>query len=143
MMQSWMSPIYAFYEPIPSIAYVDGRQCRQCHVFKCAVRGCKFTSRRYLDTKDRASTGNLLRHVKACWGEECWAAANKCHSAAEARESVTKPRIGTIPGLRQSTLVMLISSPLLMVLGTEPRLSVGWQRVIDPSRLSRTVISKA
>lgn len=88
MMKSWTSPIYAFYEPIPIITYVDGRRC---HVFKCAARGCKFTSRRYLDTKDKSLTGNLVRHAKGCWGEECWAAAGACHTAQEARESVTKP----------------------------------------------------
>lgn len=88
MMKAWTSPIYAFYEPIPSIEYIDS--CR-CHVFKCAGRGCKFTSRRYLDTKDKSSTGNLVRHVKVCWGKECWVAANACHTAEEARESVTKP----------------------------------------------------
>lgn len=61
------------------------------HVFKCAACGCKFTSRRYLDTKDKSSTGNLVRHAKGCWGEECWAAAGACHTAEEARESVTNP----------------------------------------------------
>lgn len=88
MMKTWTSPIYAFYEPVPSIIYVESRRC---HVFKCTARGCKFTSRRFLDTKDKSSTGNLVRHAKACWGEECWQAANACHTAEEARESVTKP----------------------------------------------------
>lgn len=88
MMKGWTSPIYAFYEPTPTIAYVDNRRC---HVFKCAARGCKYFNRRYLDTKDKASTGNLVRHVKTCWGDECWVAATACQTAQEARESVTEP----------------------------------------------------
>lgn len=88
MMKSWTSPIYAFYEPVPSIDYVDGRRS---HIFKCMAHGCKFKSRQYLDTKDKSSTGNMVQHVKGCWGDECWAAASVCHTAEEARESVTKP----------------------------------------------------
>lgn len=88
MMKTWTSPVYALYEPIPDIEYVEGRRC---HVFKCGARGCTFSSRRYLDTKDKASTGNLLRHAKTCWGEDCWNAANACGTADEARNSVTKP----------------------------------------------------
>lgn len=57
MMKSWTSPIYAFYKPTPSITYVGSCQCR---IFKCTGRGCKFESWRYLDTKDKSSTGNLL-----------------------------------------------------------------------------------
>lgn len=46
-------------------------------------------------TKDKSSTGNLIKHVKACrgWGEEIWAAATACGTAKEARETVTKPGI--------------------------------------------------
>jgi len=79
---------YAFYDPIPEIAYVNKRRC---HEFKCAGRGCKYTCRRYLDTKDKASTGNMVKHAKQCWGEEAWRAAEKCHNAADARARVTVP----------------------------------------------------
>jgi hypothetical protein len=80
--------VYAFYNPIPEIAYVDKRRC---HEFKCGARGCKYTSRRYLDTKDKASTGNLVKHAKSCWGEDAWRAAEQCKSAADARTKVTGP----------------------------------------------------
>ena len=88
LSKDWKSPIYAFYHPIPDVAYVN-EWC--CHEFKCAGRGCKYKARRYLDTKDKSSTGNLIKHVRACWGEEAWAVANKCKDAAEARVVVTKP----------------------------------------------------
>jgi hypothetical protein len=64
---------------------------RRCHEFKCAARGCKYTSRRYLDTKDKASTGNLIKHAKSCWGDEAWNAAIDCKNAADARANVTNP----------------------------------------------------
>jgi len=88
LSKDWKSPIYAFYHPIPDVAYVNER-C--CHEFKCAGRGCKYKARCYLDTKDKSLTGNLIKHVRACWGEEAWAVANKCKDAAEARVIVTKP----------------------------------------------------
>ncbi|KAF9230693.1 hypothetical protein BU15DRAFT_56970, partial [Melanogaster broomeanus] len=66
LMKDWNSPIYAFYEPVPTIEYENGRRC---HVFKCTARGCKHRVRRYLDKSDATSTGNMRKHVKSCWGE--------------------------------------------------------------------------
>jgi hypothetical protein len=59
---------------------------------------CKYTARRFLDTKDKSSTGNLIKHIKKCWGDEAWAAASECRDASEARESIVKPfaRSGSI-----------------------------------------------
>lgn len=88
LSKEWKSPIYAFYGPIPEITHVKGRRC---HEFKCAARGCKYKSRRYLDTKDKASTGNLIKHAKSCWGDEAWKTANECKNATEARATVTNP----------------------------------------------------
>jgi hypothetical protein len=88
LSKDWKSPVYAFYQPIPDVTYVNDRRC---HEFKCAARGCKFKSRRYLDTKDKSSTGNLIKHARSCWGEEAWIAANECKNAADARDLVTKP----------------------------------------------------
>jgi hypothetical protein len=98
MSKQWTSPVYAFFEPIPAIEIVDGRRC---HVFKCCARGCKYTARRYLDKGDKSSTGNLIRHVKACWREDAWNAASACRNADDARKSVTLPlaRNGTITGV--------------------------------------------
>ena len=48
------------------------------HEFKCAALNCKFKAHHYLDTKGKALTRNLIKHVKACWGNKAWHAANKC-----------------------------------------------------------------
>ncbi|KAF8238066.1 hypothetical protein L208DRAFT_1244012, partial [Tricholoma matsutake] len=88
LLKDWKSPVNAFYHPIPVVAYMNARQW---HEFKCAAHGCKYISRQYLDKKDRASTGNIIKHAKQCWGEETWIAANQCQNAAEARSSVTGP----------------------------------------------------
>ena len=95
LSKDWKAMVYAFYNAIPKIAYINKRRC---HEFKCAARGCKYTSRRYLDTKDKASTGNMVKHAKQCWGEDTWRAAEKCHNAADARSTVTEPIVssGTI-----------------------------------------------
>jgi hypothetical protein len=88
MSKTWTSPVYAFFEPTLTINYVNGRRA---HVFKCTSRGCKFMARRFLDTGDRSSTGNMGRHIKNCWGEDAWKAACACCDAEDARKSVTKP----------------------------------------------------
>ncbi|KAI5985187.1 hypothetical protein EDD15DRAFT_2176182, partial [Pisolithus albus] len=59
-------PIYAFFALEPTIEYIAGR-CS--HVFWCTAKGCKKGVRRYLDKSDARSTGNMHKHVKACWGE--------------------------------------------------------------------------
>lgn len=88
MSKTWTSPAYAFFEPIPAIEYING--CR-CHTFKCAMKGCKFTVRCYLDTSDKSSMGNLGHHAKSCWGEDAWKAA--CRDAADTQKSVIKPLV--------------------------------------------------
>jgi len=41
LSKDWKASVYAFYNPIPEIAYINKRRC---HEFKCAARGCKYTS---------------------------------------------------------------------------------------------------
>lgn len=91
-MKRWTSPIYAFYDPIPDIEYVGGRRA---HGFKCAGHSCQYKCRRYLDGPDRASTGNLIKHVKLCWGDATYAAATECRNAKDARENIVKPFAAT------------------------------------------------
>lgn len=86
-MKRWTSPIYAFYQAIPNIEYVNGRRA---HVFKCAAKSCTYKCRRFLDGPDRSSTGNLIKHVKSCWGDAAYEAAVDCQHANDARESVIK-----------------------------------------------------
>jgi hypothetical protein len=68
-MKTRDAPVYAFYDPIPAIEELHGRQC---HVFKCTTVGCKQKVRHFLDTNDKGSTSNLRSHSKRCWGEEAF-----------------------------------------------------------------------
>src|ERR1700722_16015321 len=46
--KEWSALIYAFFEPVSEIEYVEGRRC---HTFKCAGKSCKKKICQYLDTK--------------------------------------------------------------------------------------------
>jgi hypothetical protein len=87
LKKDWNSPVYAFFHPEADIEYVHGRRC---HVFKCAAKGCQQRIRRFLDTGDARSTGNMRKHVKNCWGEDALAAAAQTKNAREARETVVQ-----------------------------------------------------
>jgi hypothetical protein len=41
------------------------------------------------------STSNLIKHVRSCWGDEVWKAAQDAGSATAAREAVTEPVLST------------------------------------------------
>jgi hypothetical protein len=87
MAFTYKAPIYAFYHPDPTVEVVDGRECE---VFKCAASPCKYPSRyvrRFQDTKDAKSTGNLRKHALRCWSEEALAQAYKAASADDVRKS--------------------------------------------------------
>jgi hypothetical protein len=92
MLKRWTSPIYTFYHPIPDIEYVDGRRA---HVFQCTAKSCSYKCRHFLDGPDRSSTGNLIKHVKSCWGDAAYEAATNCQNANDARESIVKPLVKT------------------------------------------------
>ncbi|KAG1839441.1 hypothetical protein DFJ58DRAFT_667761, partial [Suillus subalutaceus] len=92
LMTDWTSPIYAFFEPTPEIEYHDNRRC---HVFKCAVRGCKHKVRQYLDKKDAKYTGNMRKHVKSCWGEAALQMAMEHRDTAAAQDGVVKDLLET------------------------------------------------
>ncbi|KIJ16143.1 hypothetical protein PAXINDRAFT_75985, partial [Paxillus involutus ATCC 200175] len=85
MLKDCNSPVYAFFEPTPTIEDVGGWRL---HIFKCCARGCKATVRRYLDTTDAQSTGNMQKHAKKCWGGEVLKAADSAKSATEVRENI-------------------------------------------------------
>ncbi len=75
---------------MPSIEYIKGRRV---HVFECAATHCKGKGngrfvRRYLDTGDAKSSGNLRKHAKGCWGEEAVAAADNTKDVQAAREAL-------------------------------------------------------
>jgi hypothetical protein len=92
LAKDWVSPIYVFFKPKPSIEYINERRV---HVFECTVPNCKGKAngrkvRRYLDTSDAKSTSNLRKHAKICWGEEPVAAADATKDVHAAREALGK-----------------------------------------------------
>jgi hypothetical protein len=90
LSRDWTAPIYTFFKPDPVIEYVDSRRC---HSFQCAAKSCKHKSRgvrRYLDTGDAKSTGNMRKHAKRCWGDEIVASGDKAKSAKELRATTVK-----------------------------------------------------
>ena len=72
MAKDWTSPIYGFFQPHPTIEFVDS--CC-CHEFKCATPLCKGKGmrpqiiRQYLKD-DWNLTSNMHKHAKNCWGDE-------------------------------------------------------------------------
>ena len=84
LKKKWTSPIYGFFRPEPRIEYKDGRRC---HVFLCMAKGCDVGIRRFLDQKD-ASTSNLRKHAKTCWGEETIKLANTAKAPTEVRDKI-------------------------------------------------------
>jgi hypothetical protein len=50
------------------------------------MRGCGTKIRRYADTKDDGSTGNMGRHVTKCWGAEAKARVMVEETAEKRRE---------------------------------------------------------
>ncbi|KAI6111131.1 hypothetical protein F5141DRAFT_1188361 [Pisolithus sp. B1] len=68
------------------------------HVFWCTEKGCKKGVRRYLDKSDAWSTGNMCKHVKACWGEDVLQKAFKMSGTTAACEAVKSyVKSGSIP----------------------------------------------
>ena len=94
-MKCWTSLVYAFYHPIPNIEYVDG--CHM-HVFHCAAKSCKYKCCHFLDGPNHSSTGNLIKHIKTCWGNAAYEATSDCQHANAACKNVVKPltTMGTI-----------------------------------------------
>jgi hypothetical protein len=66
-------------------------------VFECAATNCKGRTgrdvRRFLDTSDAKSTGNMRKHAKICWGAETVAAADATKSLVGAREVLAKAKL--------------------------------------------------
>ncbi len=92
-MEKWNTPIYAFWKPIPTIGYDKGRRYHQFHCFK---KSCSKSVKRYLDTSDATSTGNLHRHTKTCWGAEVLTSAMNAGNLDEARNVLSKSKDGSI-----------------------------------------------
>ncbi|KAG2040592.1 hypothetical protein BDR03DRAFT_857502 [Suillus americanus] len=85
IMKDWISLVYAFFNPTPCIVTIEGRLA---HEFMCLGKSCKATVRRYLNKKDARSTGNMRKHVRACWGKDILVAADNAKDANEARVKI-------------------------------------------------------
>lgn len=92
-MESWNSPIYAFFHPVPTIGKEDGHPY---HTFHCFAKSCSKSVCRYLDKKDASSTSNLCRHAMSCWGTETVKAAMDTANTSDAREVLSKSKDGSI-----------------------------------------------
>jgi hypothetical protein len=93
LMEDWTSPIYAFFHPVPIIGNHAGRSY---HEFRCFAKSCNKTVRRYLDKKDAASTSNMHKHAKVCWGIETVKAAMETPNVKDAREVLSNHKDGSI-----------------------------------------------
>ncbi|TFK35264.1 hypothetical protein BDQ12DRAFT_612028 [Crucibulum laeve] len=77
MQKEWKSPIYAFFHPTPVVGYVNN--CCM-HEFRCAATHWKGQSQIvccYLDTADKTSTSNMVKHAIVCWGQETVSSARE------------------------------------------------------------------
>ncbi|KAL1690457.1 hypothetical protein GGG16DRAFT_55660, partial [Schizophyllum commune] len=93
LQQGWTGFIYAFYKPHVALEYVSGKGGiqRLAHVFLCFNKGCQHSIRRYQDTSDKYSTGNMLRHAESCWGKEAVKIARTHDDCDTARAKVVEP----------------------------------------------------
>ena len=109
LSKEWNSPIYVFFKPTPSIEYINDRRV---HVFECSAKHCKGKGngrlvRRYLDTSDRKSTGNLRKHARTCWGVETVAGADDTGNLGAALEVLRKCKDGSITEAFQRSAKLL------------------------------------
>ena len=100
--------MYAFFQPTVKITYVNNRKC---HEFTCNARNCKGKGRnprivrRFLDTKDKASTKTLRVHAINCWGQENVNNSENAIDITSARESLkgAELRDGSITAVFERT----------------------------------------
>nr|GAT44897.1 predicted protein [Mycena chlorophos] len=92
LSKTWNSAAYAFFKWPPSADVCKGRPA---HVFTCARPKCNHQVNRYLDSSDKGSTSNMIRHIKGkCFGQAAWEAADEL-SAKEARKNIVSPLLTT------------------------------------------------
>jgi hypothetical protein len=154
MAPNWEAPIYAFFKPLPIIEYVEviNKPTRRCHTFICRLTTCSNPGiRRYLDTKDCQSTGNMRRHAKECWGKDVVNKADSLGCADAARELMDNKTQSSITSAflrvkdskktystRQHTTVqvrlVLASWSRLKLTHSDVSSCVGWPKISDLMR---------
>jgi hypothetical protein len=96
LSKDWTSAIYAFFQPLPSVQVVNGRRCHEfiCGAPHCKGKGAKPRNvRRFLDTSDARSTGNLRKHAKMCWGADLVEQADEAKDIASVRQGLAKAKM--------------------------------------------------
>lgn len=90
MKRGWRSNVYGFFSADVKIQMKKGQKAT---VFTCMNNPkCGGTKiHRYLDTADRNSTGNLLKHATGCWGNKVHEAVMGAKDPTEARNNIIKP----------------------------------------------------
>jgi hypothetical protein len=73
-------PSFIQHQITPNIVEIEGQRT---HEFKCQAKGCKAKVQHFLDKGDARSTGNMQKHVQACWGEDVLQATNQAKDANE------------------------------------------------------------
>ncbi|KAL6298129.1 hypothetical protein BKA93DRAFT_744773, partial [Sparassis latifolia] len=93
--QDWKSVAYAFFKLEVTIEVdVMGKHI---HMFHCVNRGCRTKISRWLDNGNKGSTGNMRKHIKACWEEEALAATDEMKNVDDVCPAVEKfARSGSI-----------------------------------------------
>lgn len=158
MRKSWVSYIYGFFNHDVALSYVDRRPYVE---FICSANTCKARNgrvvRRFLDTKDKGSTGNMKRHAVTCWGEET--VANSSASDIEGvRKGLAMKRDGSITAAFQAKGKGVVTYSMTALTKEEIRyevcsmstrilihdlevskLSFGWRKIFDRLRLSKIV----
>ncbi|KAK0435048.1 hypothetical protein EV421DRAFT_1717055 [Armillaria borealis] len=86
LVKLWKAPIYAFFAPVPDIAYDDDNHVY--HAFRCL--NCPHKISCYPDTADAGSTGALRHHIRKCWGDDVLAAADATKDLTKSCEVIDK-----------------------------------------------------
>lgn len=101
MKKSWKSPVYGFFNEVAAISYENGRRCIE---FMCSSTTCPknlLGIRRFCDTLDRNSTGNMKRHAEVCFGKEL--VNSSLNSDIETvRKALLKKKDGSITAMFQA-----------------------------------------
>ena len=108
LQKEWRSKVYAFFRPDIKTTYIDNRKC---HEFTCNAKNCKGKGknprvvRRFLDTKDKASTKTLRVHAISCWGRENVDNSDNASNIESAREALkgAELRDGSITAVFERT----------------------------------------
>ena len=94
--------------------------------------------RRYLDTSDAQSTGNLRKHAKCCWGDETVAVADQSWDIDTAHDALRKSKDGSITEAFNRVAKMTVTYSHRQHTSTETR----WVFILCPHKVGSDEIPK-